>query len=495
MLPTLLIILLVLLLFFFAFLLLRTLRFARPMAPVDVVDLPDVDAALVAQHLSQVIRCPTHVVDQQLNPNRKALFKLADLLEKLYPRVHAMLKRETIHDYSLLYTWEGSQPDQPGVLFLAHLDVIPADPATLTDWVHPPFEGQIADGYVWGRGTLDDKNQVIGLLEAVEYLLRNGWWPQRTVYLAFGHDEELGGSQGAARVSALLAERGAQIEAVLDEGTGLVDHLLPGVEGPVAPVGLAEKGYLTLELSVEAAAGHSSMPDGPTAIERLSRALVRLQAHPMPAQADLLLPFFRGLGAALPFRFQLVFANFWLFKGLIRRTLLARPQTAAAIRTTSAATVIQGGGRENVLPSRASARVNFRLLPGDTIAAVCEHVRRVIADPCVHFEPAPGSTIDEASPSSSQESDAFQRLSIAVRQVFGMEVPVVPYLVLGMTDSRHYLPLCNQVYRFAPIRLSIEDLERVHGVNERIAVQNCAQMVQFNILLIESWSHAEEVTL
>lgn len=485
---TILIILLVLLLFLLAFILLRTLTYGEPFEPVEPVEGMEVDVNLAAEHLANIIRCETVSAIDARQPKREPFLKLHQTLEQMYPRLHSQLEREVIGDLSLLYTWKGKDPSLEPALLAAHLDVVPADPATLKEWEHPPFSGRIADEYIWGRGSMDMKNQIIAIMEAVEGLLRSGYRPERTLYLAFGHDEEVGGHQGAQQIVNHLEKKGVRLSAVLDEGGMVITGLLPGITIPLALVGIGEKGHLTLELKVECPPGHSSMPPAQTAIGILCHALARLEDHPLPARLGPFQPFLRTVGIAAPFRLQLAFANLWLFGGLVKGALARNPRTNAAIRTTTAITMIAGGIRDNVLPRQARALVNFRLLPGDTIAEVCEHVRKVIRDPRVQFEPVAIGTW-EAPPASPRDSQAFASLARVTRQLFD-NIPVAPYLVMGATDGRYYSRICENVYRFSPIQVDVSDLGRVHGINERLPVNGLGPMVKFFGLLIQEWAGA-----
>ncbi len=520
---------LALVLFILALILLRTARFPIIQRGVEEISdpnavTPDADSDLVAAHLGRAIQIRTisNSVTEPADP--KTLRKLQRLLEELYPRAHSVLKKELVNEYSLLYTWEGAHPDLPGLLLMAHQDVVPADeidwsktadqaqtggPREVVDevmgaleasdtgepgapWKYPPFSGQIAEGYVWGRGSLDMKCTLIGLMEAVESLLKTGFKPPRTVYLAFGHDEELGGLQGAAQISRLLEQRGVRLEAVVDEGGLVAVDELPGVKVPVAMIGTLEKGYLSLDLSVEDTGGHSSTPPPHTAIGVLAGAIQRLEANPFPARLGPMLPMLRYVGPDLPVGLQILFANLWLARGPVIRRLAANRATNAVIRTTQAVTVINGGVKDNVLPAKASAVVNFRLLPGDTLRGVYERTASVINDPRVAITPAGGAeTLDAAgwnpTPPSDLNSTAFKRLTGLIRAHFP-QAAVAPYVVVGATDSRYYANLSSAVYRFMPLMGAAADLARMHGTNERIAVSACGKMVAFYMDLIKSIS-------
>ena len=281
---TIIIIFLAVVLFTAAFVLMRTLRFARPLPNVEAGESIEVDEAAAAAHLGEAIRCKTISFSEKQPASPESLLTLHEILSKNYPEVHKQLTRQKINEYSLLYTWPGSNPDLEAVLLMAHQDVVPVDPDTLDKWEHAPFSGEEADGFVWGRGALDIKNQLTAILEAVEQLLKTGFQPKRTVYLAFGHDEEIGGPNGAKAIAHHLQEQGVRLAAVLDEGMPILQGSLPGVEIPVALIGNSEKGYLTLLFSTELEAGHASTPPKQTAIGILAKALSRLEDNPNARQ-------------------------------------------------------------------------------------------------------------------------------------------------------------------------------------------------------------------
>ena len=483
------IVLVVLILFLLAFMLFRSLRYSRPLEPVAMVEAIEVDTEKIAQHLAGALRFPTiSVVDKNVSGYIPFLDQQR-YLEQTYPLVHSRLPRRRIMDYALLYTWSGSDTSLDPVVLMAHQDVVPVEEEALSEWEHPPFDGVVADEFIWGRGALDIKSQMIAILDAVEHLLADGFKPERTVYLAFGHDEEIGG-HGAKEITNFLNDQGIHPAAVLDEGGSLIEGVLPGITEPVGLIGIAEKGFMTLRLTVEATPGHSSTPPRETAIGILAKALAFVEAAPQPTNLAPAQMLFRGLGPVLPFSMQFALANLWLFRGVVRKNLEKSPPTYAMIHTTSAPTIINAGVKENVLPSRATALVNFRLMPGDTIATVCERVRKIIDDERVKFEPLPGF-VSEPSSFSSVDSLPYQTLTRTIREMFD-GVVVAPMLVLGGTDGRNYHPICDNVYRFSPMILNNEDRKRVHGNNERIGVDAMALMVQFFARLIQVWAGPEE---
>lgn len=436
------------------------------------------EAMPAARRLAQAIRFRT-VSRQDPAAFPAAEFDaLQGFLARSFPRLQAALHKERIGGSSLLYEWRGTDLARKPILLMAHLDVVPADPAAAVDWTHPPFSGDIADGFVWGRGALDDKDSVTALHEAVEALLAQGFQPGRTVYFAFGHDEEVGGTKGSARIAQTLASRNVKLESVLDEGQAVTVGIVPGFEAPVALIGIAEKGYLSLEFAVESEGGHSSMPPPHTAVGILSAAIARLENARFPA--TLTEPVREQLAFLAPeqgFWRRAVFANLWLFAPLVEAQLAKAPATDALIRNTIAPTMLEGSGKENVLPARARAVINFRLLPGSGTEALIKRVETIVADPRVKIAPV-GTSRSEPSPVSSVESEAFRRLHRSVKAIFP-EAVVAPSLVLGATDSRHFASIADNVFRFKPVRLKREDLKRFHGIDERISVENYAESVRF----------------
>ncbi len=443
-----------------------------------------VDSRAAAQRLSGAIRFPTVSHEDGKSVEAAAFRSLHEYLQRSFPRVHAALIRETVAEHSLLYTWKGSNPGLAPILLMSHQDVVPVEPGTEKDWTHPPFSGLIDGGFIWGRGSLDDKVSVLAILEAAEMLLARGFQPQRTVYFAFGHDEEVGGVKGAAALAALLERRGVRPDLILDEGGAIAEGMVPGVTQPVAFIATAEKGYVSVELVAEEAGGHSSMPPRHGAIGRVAAAIERLEDHPMPARIDgATKRSFEFLAPEIPFGQRLVVANLWLFDPLAKRKFGSDPAGNARIRTTAAATVFQAGVKENVLPHRARAVINFRILPGDTIADVLRHVRDTVGSG-IRVSPT-GVARVEPSPESDTGAPGFALLQRTLAQTFP-GVLVSPNLLSGGTDTKHYARLCRNIYRFLPIRMKEEDLGRLHGTNERVGVENYGEAVRFYAQLLRN---------
>ena len=483
---TVLILILAGILFLTALILLRALLFRAPAYRIQQENLEEFFPNVIAEALSAAIRCRTVSDHDPAVVDPHTFLQMKVELQNAFPRLHRTLERIDLGTPSLVFHWKGTQPDLNPVVLTGHLDVVPVDPGTESKWAHPPFSGEIADSFVWGRGAIDCKGQVVAILQAVEHLIGNGFKPARSIYLAFGHDEETSGIDGAPRIAAWMHQQGIHPEFVLDEGSAVVSGYIPGVTIPVGLVGVAEKGSLTLEVSVEDKGGHSALPPASTAIGRLSTAITRLESCPFPPHPGQLRELFRHIGENAPFYYRMVFANLWLFSPLANRMISSLPETNAFIRTTCAVTMISGGVRENVLPQSASATLNLRLFPGDTIAEVCDRVRKVIADPLVTIKVLEGRAI-EATDESPMDSASYRGIEGAARQVFG-NIPIAPNLIFGMTDARYYTLVTDQVYRFSPMLMTLEDVTRVHGVNERILVEGLVNMAQFYYALIQDQS-------
>ncbi len=453
-----------------------------PLAPIAI------DEAAVAERLAQAVQLKTVSTQDDPQSNADQFQALHALLEKQFPRVHAQLKREVVNGLSLLYTWPGNDPNAKAILLMAHQDVVPIAPGTEGDWQEPPFAGVVKDGFVWGRGSWDDKGNLLSQLEAVEMLLNNGWQPARTLYLAYGADEEVSGHRGAAQVARLLQSRGVQLDFVLDEGLLVLDGVMPGLRQPAALIGIAEKGYMSVQLTVSATPGHSSMPPpkGTSAIAMMAAALGNLENQQMPAAIrgvagemfDTLAPEMSGFG-------RVALSNLWLFGPLVQRQLEGAGSTNAMLRTTTALTIVNAGNKDNVLPGRANATINFRILPGDTMAGVTQHVQSVVgpAVPGDHLkiETLPGAK--EASKVAPTASSQYRALNQTIREVFP-DALVAPGLMVAATDSVHYEPISDHIFKFSPIRANSEDLKRFHGTNERLSVKNYADAIRFYHRLI-----------
>lgn len=443
-----------------------------PAAPLAV------DEHGVADKLAGAIRFQTVSSHDDPQLNAGEFQQLHAHLQQRFPRVHASLRRESVNGLSLLYTWQGTDPGAKPIALLAHQDVVPVAPGTEPQWQAVPFAGEVKDGFVWGRGAWDDKANLIAQLEAVEMLLAAGFQPRQTVYLFFGADEEAGGLRGAAEVVKLFQQRKVRLDFVIDEGLLITEGVMPGLQQPAALIGIAEKGYLSVVLKVPATPGHSSMPPpkGSSAIAMLSAALRRLDDEQLPANIrGVAREMFATVAPEMSGFQRVALSNLWLFGPIVQAQLEKGASTNAMLRTTTALTMVNAGNKDNVLPGEARGVVNFRLLPGDTRDSVMAHAKAKAGE---RFEliALPGSS--EPSPVSPTQSASYQMLARTVRSLFPGTL-VAPGLMVAATDSRHFTPVSDHIYRFSPVRAKPEDLSRFHGTNERIATANLAELVRF----------------
>jgi len=467
-----------------ALLIIRTITFgSRQLHPRPAPSL-HLDQKTIATRLSEAIQIQTVSFDATVASNTDSFQTFHAFLAKSYPRVHAQLTKEIINGSSLLYTWKGKDERRKPVLLMAHMDVVPVDPETEKSWTYGPFSGEVAGGFIWGRGAMDDKVSVLGILEAVEQLLVAGFQPERTIYLAFGHDEEIGGNTGAAKIAASLSARDVQLEFVLDEGLNIFSGIINGVTAPVALIGIAEKGYLSVTLSADAAGGHSSTPPAETAIGSLSRALQRLDSAPFSTRlTGATRAMFEFIGPEMVFGKKLVLANLWLFEPLVTRQLAQSPLTNALLRTTVAPTIFRAGIKDNVLPTQANAVINLRIMPGESTTTALEHVQKSIADPNIKLTPL--ATRIEPSTVTAIDSPSFELVARTIRQI-APDAIVAPSLLVAATDSRHYVNLTKNVLRFLPITLKAGDTKRYHGIDERVAIADYLRCINFYAQLIRN---------
>ena len=449
----------------------RTMMFIAPEVPPEEIVSVSVDEGAVTRHMVEAIRFETVSVAVEKTPDYGPFVAFVGWVAETYPEVHENLVLDLVADHTMLYRWEGSNPDLKPILLTAHYDVVPVVPGSEGDWKHPPFAGEISDGHVWGRGAMDDKSAVIVMLEATTLLLAEDFRPERTIYFSYSHDEERGGPLGAAGVTAVLKERGVRLAWTLDEGSFIVKGMLPGSDKPVAIISVAEKGGLTLDLVARGPGGHSSMPESEVSIDILAQALVNLRKHPVPGGLDGLSgELFDGFARNGSFTYRMLFANKWLFGGLLERQLGKSAGMDAMIRTTTAPTILTAGIKTNVIPPTATASVNFRLHPRDTPESVRDHVIAAIDDERVDVTMQDAHRI-MASDVSSTDSEGYQLIERVARQFFG-DIAVAPGLTVGGTDSKHYSKVADDSYRFQYMEVGREDIAGFHGTNERVSIDN-----------------------
>jgi len=410
--------------------------------------------------------------------------KFNDFLKTTYPLTDSLLDHKTFNSYSHLYHWKGSNAQLKPVILLGHIDVVPVIEENKVYWKEDPFGGLIKQDTIWGRGSIDDKIGVIGIMEAVEHLLSQGFMPERELYIALGHDEEISGVQGAKTMAAYLKSEGVVAEYIMDEGGTIASGMVPGIDKDVALIGTAEKGFVSLELSVEIEGGHASMPAKETSIDVLSNAIAKLKKNPPPATlSGPIEGFIDFMGPEMPFVNKMAFANKSIFKKMIIGIYQSFPEGNALVRTTTSPTIFNSGVKENVIPLSAKAVVNFRIISGSSVEEVVGHVKNVINDERIKI--GKKAFMSEPSKVSDIESVGFKKISKSIGEIYP-EALVSPFLVVAATDARHYEDISDQIFRFLPIRINKSNVNSLHGLNERIAVSEVEDGIRFYVQLIKN---------
>ncbi|MFT6053954.1 MAG: carboxypeptidase PM20D1 [Roseivirga sp.] len=472
--------LLSLLLLFIAYLLFNTLTFKSNQLEVKAISPIEIDNAVLIRFQEALrIKTISYENPQDFDSTQFELFNT--FLKHRFPFIDSLLDHKIFNRYSHLYQWTGTDDTLKPVILMGHIDVVPI--ASPDKWSVDPFGGIIKENVIWGRGTIDDKFSVVSILEAVEMLLNEGFQPKRTTYLAFGHDEEVGGKQGAVAMAVYLKEQGITAEYVLDEGYAITQQLIPGIEGDVAFIGIAEKGSTTIELTVDMDGGHSSQPASETAIDVLANGVAKVKANPLEATlSEPMMKFINEIGPEMGFVNKMAFANTSIFKPLIISTYESTGGTGnALIRTTTSPTIFQAGIKENIIPTNARALINFRIIPGQTNDDVLNHVNAVVNDERVktqffgfHSNPSP------VSPTDSKGYDIINR---TMKEVF-TGVLTAPNLVIAATDSRHFTEISSNIYRFVPYHINESNIKSFHGIDERIPVNDYINAIRFYRQLI-----------
>ena len=448
---------------------------------VEFEPLPDeqVDVDKYRKDLSDAIKIKTisNVDADKVDWNE--FKRLHALFEERFPLVYKNLKCEEISLASLLFTWEGKNPDLEPIALLGHQDVVPVAEGTEGDWTHPAFDGVDDGEFVWGRGALDMKNHLIAVLESVEALLAEGFEPERTVYLCFGHDEEIvaAPTSGAGSIAAVLKERGVHLDSVIDEGGAILNlHVGNILNKKLAGVGIAEKGYVDYRVSVSAKGGHSSQPPEHTALGALADVIKDIEGHQFQAKMPAFVyELFTKIGKNVSYPARIVTCNLWLLKPLITAVMRKIPPAASLIHTTTAVTMAEGSPAANVLPQKASVTVNFRMMPGVTIKNVEEHIRKCVRNKDIEVEYLKGKEASKVSPTDSRSFKILEEICTRTDR----DLLVAPYLVMGGTDAYHYEEVCDNIYRFAPFVMDTKLLLTTHGTDERIPIACMADALKF----------------
>lgn len=433
----------------------------------------------VAENLSRAIQIKTISNEDETKVNWSEFEKFHIFLRESYPLVHKELEITKVSKASLLFKWQGSDDSLDPIAFLAHQDVVPVSEGTENDWEHPAFDGFNDGEFIWGRGALDMKNHLICLIDSVETLLEEGYQPKRTVYLCFGHNEEIvaGTCNGAHELAMELERRGVHLDSVIDEGGAMLPAKVKGIlDANLAGIGVAEKGYADFKITVKAKGGHSSQPPKHTALGILSKKILKLERNQFKAE---ILPFvynlFTDIGRHTSYAGRIVFCNLWLLKPLLLKIMTKIPPAASLVRTTTAVTMASGSPAANVLPQKASATINFRIMPGQSIESVKQHIENLIGADNVEIEFIKGKEPSLVSPTNTKAFETMARLAVSMDS----KNIVAPYLVMGGTDAYNYENVCKNIYRFAPFTVDTSLLLTTHSTNERIPINQLEQGVTF----------------
>lgn len=437
----------------------------------EPLPVEDINVDRYRSNLSKAIQFKTISYRDTARVDWDEFRKFHEFLDEAYPLIAKHLEKEVIPPANLLYRWKGTKSELKPIALLAHQDVVPISAGTEGDWEHGPFEGVDDGEFIWGRGTIDMKNHLIAVMESVEALLEDGFQPERDVYLLFGDNEEVvaNDENGAADLMETLRSRGITLDSVIDEGGAIIPINVPGVlpNKFLVGVGIAEKGYSDIEIVCNGKGGHSSQPPKHNALGELACAIKEIEDHQFKSSFNQLMKdLMDAVGRECTYPVRLITCNIPLLRPLILEVAKAIPFGACFVRTTTAVTMAQGSPAANVLPQRASAIINFRAMPGTTKQDLVDHIRRVVKNKDIEINVLNSK---EASKFSPTDSRAFRIISEICKNLEPNSI-VAPYLVMGGTDAYNYEPICDNIYRYAPFRVSVELLRGAHGTNEKIPV-------------------------
>ncbi len=432
--------------------------------------------------MAKALTYKTVSYDEKENRVQKPFLEFHQYLETSFPLVHGQLNKEIVNKLSLLYTWKGADPTLDPILLMGHMDVVPA-PNEQGKWEFAPFSGQIVNDRIGGRGAFDDKLGVLSIMQAVENLLTKGFISSRTIYLAFGHDEEIGGHEGAEKIAQLLYKRGIKLASALDEGGGfLSDGIVMNIKAPIGVIGITEKGSMNIKLSVRfSGIAHSMAPPPETPVGILSRAIVKMEENPFPTRIiPVVGTFLESIANYLPRMSAFAVNNQWFLGGMVEKSLTKNPATNSLVRTVFSPNVIKGSLKANAIPEVAEAIFNVRILPGDTPESVLAYFIKTIDDSRVQIEKyTQGDQPRSPRPETTFPSVTFDLIVKAAKKTFPETDIYTPWMIPGGTDSRHYAKVTSQILGWRPFILNSKNKNGPHGIGEYITVDDYKKSIRF----------------
>lgn len=439
----------------------------------------ELDEEKIVKDMQEMIRCKTISYNDPNLIDETEFEKFRSLLPELYPNIHDNCSRQFIGNTGILYRWMGKEEGDPVVL-MSHYDVVPVEE---DQWEKPAFGAILENGELWGRGTLDTKGTLCGIMEAAEKLIGEGFTPNHDIYFAFCGDEEVNGESCPAIVQ-WFEDQGIHIAMVVDEGGAVVDNVFPGVKGDCALIGTAEKGIMNVEFKAKSNGGHSSTPPVHTIVGELSQAVVNVEKKPF--KRHLTKPvkeMLDTLGRHSGFGYKILFANMWLFEGLFDLVCKrSGGELNAMVRTTCAVTKMEGSKAYNVIPPTANVGMNLRLMGGDTVESAKAYLEKVVNNPKIEVSVVNGT---DPSPDSDTSCKEWKLLCQAVADTWKGAI-ISPYLMMAASDSRHYSRITDRVYKFSAMKMSKEERGMIHGNNERVPVETLVRAVEFYVRLMTS---------
>lgn len=458
--------------------LIRALTF-KPKKQLDPIACDtDIDEEKAISSLAELIRYKTVSYKDSSLENEEEFEGLISALPRLFPRVFEKCSFTRLENRALLFKWNGSEPTDEATVLMSHYDVVPVDEA---GWDVAPFDGIIKDGFLWGRGAVDTKATLNGVLSACEHLISKGFTPKTDIYLAFSGNEEING-EGAPTIVDYFEKNNIKIGLVVDEGGAVVSNVFPGVDEPCAVVGVAEKGMMNVSYSVKSSGGHASAPAPHTPIGLLSKACCDIENNPFKFRlTPPVREMFDTLGRHSTFVYKMIFSNLWLFSGVLNMICKkSGGEINALVRTTVAFTQATGSSAPNVIPPEASIVSNIRLNPMDSSRSALEYLKKTVNNDKVEIS---AYNVTEPSRISRTDCEEYKKVARAIRSTWQGAL-VTPYLMVQCSDSRHYGKLSDKVYRFSAMDLTKEERASVHGNNERVHLSAITDAVKFYISLI-----------